>query len=92
MKTYVLTAIAAVLLVAGVSSAQGVTCEDVRGLSAAEQDYWSARLNLTSTQRQQIWAACYGRYFRVHLGDHARVLPAAGQRDVSAGAGVVTAR
>jgi|HubBroStandDraft_6_1064221.scaffolds.fasta_scaffold2724838_1 Spy/CpxP family protein refolding chaperone len=86
MNTVVLTAIAAVLVVASVSSAHAVTCQDVRDLSAAEQDYWSARLNLTSAQRQQIWAACYGRHFRARLGDHTRGLPAEGQRDVSAAA------
>ena len=86
MNSHVLAAIAAVLIVASVSSAQAVTCQDVRDLSAAEQDYWSARLNLTSAQRQQIRAACYGRHFRARLGDHTRGLRAGGQRDVSAAA------
>jgi Spy/CpxP family protein refolding chaperone len=86
MNSVVLTAIAAVLVVTSVSSARAVTCQDVRDLSAAEQDYWSARLNLTSAQRQQIWAACYGRHFRARLGDHTRGLSAGGQRDVSAAA------
>jgi hypothetical protein len=36
------------------------TCEDVRALTKAEQDYWSKRLNLTPDQRQRIWLACYG--------------------------------
>ena len=40
------------------------TCEDVRGLSAAEQAYWSKRLNLTSAERQQIWRTCYTVQFR----------------------------
>ena len=86
MNTHVLTAVAAILVVASVSSAQAVTCQDVRDLSAAEQDYWSARLNLTSEQRQQIWAACYGRHFRARLGDHTRGPPAGGQRGMSAAA------
>jgi len=36
-----------------------VSCEDVRNLSAAEQDYWSKRLNLTEAQRHRIWVTCY---------------------------------
>ena len=45
---------------AGSSGARAVTCEDVRSLTAAEREYWSIRLNLTSEQRHQIWLACYG--------------------------------
>jgi hypothetical protein len=86
MNTYVMAAIAAIAVVAGGSTAQAVTCQDVRDLSAAEQDYWSARLNLTSAQRQQILAACYGHHFRAHLGERARGLPTGVQQDVSAGA------
>jgi hypothetical protein len=46
--------------------ARAVTCEDVRKLSAAEQDYWSKRLNLTSDQRHRIWLACYKDYHPNH--------------------------
>ena len=42
--------------------AQAFTCEDVRGLSKAQQDYWSKRLNLTNEQRHRIWVACYRDY------------------------------
>ncbi len=38
------------------------TCEDVRGLSAVEQNYWSKRLHLTSMERHLIWVACYRDY------------------------------
>jgi Spy/CpxP family protein refolding chaperone len=53
---------AAVLIVGSTSSARAVTCEDVRSLTRAEQDYWSKRLNLTREQRHQIWQACYGKF------------------------------
>ncbi len=49
------------LICAGTAPVQAVTCEDVRSLSRAEQDYWSKQLNLTREQRHQIWQACYGR-------------------------------
>jgi hypothetical protein len=39
--------------------ATALTCEMVRALSKAEQDYWSQRLALTSAQRHQIWLQCY---------------------------------
>ncbi len=39
--------------------AHAVSCEDVRRLSAAEQEYWSKQLNLTAEQRHSIWVACY---------------------------------
>lgn len=42
--------------------AHAFTCEDVRGLSKAQQDYWSKRLNLTGEQRHRIWVACYRDY------------------------------
>lgn len=42
--------------------AHAFTCEDVRGLSKAQQDYWSKRLNLTGEQRHRIWVACYKDY------------------------------
>jgi hypothetical protein len=42
--------------------AHAFTCEDVRGLSIVEQNYWSKRLHLTSTERHLIWVACYRDY------------------------------
>ena len=57
-------AIFATIALIGVASApaRAVTCEDVRHLSSAEQDYWSKRLNLSGEQRHQIWVACYRDY------------------------------
>jgi hypothetical protein len=46
----------------GSMPARAFTCEDVRGLSTAEQNYWSKQLNLSSTQRHLIWVACYRNY------------------------------
>jgi hypothetical protein len=40
--------------------ALAVTCDDVRALSKAEQNYWAKRLNITPAQRQQIRLECYG--------------------------------
>jgi hypothetical protein len=40
--------------------AAAVTCEDVRALSKADQDYWSRVLGLTQAQRHQIRLQCYG--------------------------------
>jgi hypothetical protein len=42
--------------------AHAFTCDDVRGLSTAEQDYWSKQLQLSSAQRRLIWVACYRDY------------------------------
>lgn len=42
--------------------AYAVSCEDVRKLSSAEQDYWSKQFNLTHEQRHRIWVACYRDY------------------------------
>jgi Spy/CpxP family protein refolding chaperone len=85
MNTYASTATAAVLLIASLSSVQAATCQDVRALSPADQEYWSKRLNLTASQRNQIWVACYRRHSRAHLGDPPRGLPAEGQQDTSTG-------
>jgi len=52
--------LAFVVVTVSASSAGAVTCEDVRRLSRAEQEYWSKRLNLSAAQRHQIWQACYG--------------------------------
>jgi Spy/CpxP family protein refolding chaperone len=46
--------------------AHAVSCEDVRKLSKAEQDYWSKQLNLTGEQRHRIWVACYRDYHPDH--------------------------
>ena len=46
--------------------ARAVSCEDVRNLTTAEQEYWAKRLNLTSEQRHRIWAACYKDYHPQH--------------------------
>jgi hypothetical protein len=42
--------------------ANAFTCDDVRGLSTAQQNYWSKRLHLSSEQRHIIWVACYRNY------------------------------
>ncbi|MGH6675245.1 MAG: hypothetical protein ACRECE_03340, partial [Xanthobacteraceae bacterium] len=42
--------------------ANAFTCDDVRGLSTAQQNYWSKRLHLSSEQRHIIWVACYRDY------------------------------
>jgi|HubBroStandDraft_6_1064221.scaffolds.fasta_scaffold704364_1 hypothetical protein len=54
-------------LACSLPAAAAVTCEDVRALSKADQDYWSQRLGLTHAQRHQIWVECYrhGRGRRV---------------------------
>ncbi|MGP8233716.1 MAG: hypothetical protein ACLQL2_13845 [Methylovirgula sp.] len=44
------------------SSAMAFTCDDVRGLSHAEQDYWAKRLSISTAERRQIWLACYRDY------------------------------
>jgi hypothetical protein len=46
----------------GSMPAHAFTCGDVRGLSTAEQDYWSKQLQLSSAQRRLIWVACYRDY------------------------------
>jgi len=58
------TVLLAMTITACISSlpAYAFTCEDVRGLSKAQQDYWSKTLNLTGPQRHRIWAACYRDY------------------------------
>jgi hypothetical protein len=48
-----------VALSVSLSPAAAVTCQDVRKLSAAEQEYWARRLRLTAAQRHQILATCY---------------------------------
>lgn len=65
-----LIAAVAVFIVSS-SPVYAVTCEDVRNLSAAEQAYWSKRLNLTSAERHQIRRACYKVRFRGRRLGHA---------------------
>jgi hypothetical protein len=65
--TAVTMTLAAVLILLGLATAtaqsiSGVSCDDVRRLSRAEQDYWSARLNLSGEQRHRIYVACYVNY------------------------------
>lgn len=52
------TAVTAVLALATPASA--VTCDDIRALSPAQREYWAKRLEITSEQRQQIKAECFG--------------------------------
>lgn len=51
-----------VVSMVGLSPAVAVTCDDVRNLSVAQQDFWSKRLHLSSWQRHLIWLACYRDY------------------------------
>lgn len=44
------------------SSAMAFTCDDVRGLSSAEQNYWAKRLGITQVERHRIWVSCYRDY------------------------------
>lgn len=44
------------------SSAQAFTCDDVRHLTAAEQNYYAKLLHISAVQRHQIWTACYRDY------------------------------
>jgi hypothetical protein len=50
-----------VVLVASSAPSLAITCDDVRGLTRAEQRYWSKQLNLTPDQRHRIWVECYGQ-------------------------------
>jgi hypothetical protein len=50
----------ALLLIA--SPVAAFTCEDVRGLTREQQNYWSQRLQLTASQRHSIWVSCYEKY------------------------------
>ena len=49
---------AGLVILAGRSPAEAVTCDDVRSLTPAEQAYWSKRLNLSHEQKEQIRRAC----------------------------------
>lgn len=58
-------AVAGALLISGCvlsSSAMAFTCDDVRGLSSAEQNYWAKRLGITQVERRRIWVTCYRDY------------------------------
>jgi hypothetical protein len=54
--------------------ATAVTCDDVRALTNAEQDYWSQRLGLTHAQRHQIRLRCYGSGRRLNRPLHAETV------------------
>jgi Spy/CpxP family protein refolding chaperone len=56
-----LLAVTAAVLVASSTPSLGITCDDVRGLTRAEQNYWSKQLNLTPDQRHRIWVECYSQ-------------------------------
>ncbi len=62
MKLLTLIAASIILLTMSLTPAHAVTCEDLRRLTAAERDYWSQVLNLTSAQRHKIWLECYRHY------------------------------
>jgi hypothetical protein len=55
----VLAATAAVIM-ASATPVRAFSCDDVRGLTRVEQNYWSKQLNLTADQRHRIWVECYG--------------------------------
>jgi Spy/CpxP family protein refolding chaperone len=55
-----LAATTAVLVASSIPSF-AITCDDVRGLTRAEQNYWSKQLNLTPDQRHRIWVECYSQ-------------------------------
>jgi len=64
-KALAMFSVAACILGAAPTFAQsyhGVTCDQVRSLSRAEQNYWCARLKLTPQQRHRIYVACYLKY------------------------------
>jgi hypothetical protein len=46
----------------GAATAQAVTCDDVHGLSAEQQGYWSKQLHISAYQKHLIWVACYRDY------------------------------
>jgi Spy/CpxP family protein refolding chaperone len=54
-----LLAVTTAVLVASSTPSLAITCDDVRGLTRAEQNYWSKQLNLTPDQRHRIWVECY---------------------------------
>ena len=56
-----LAATTVVLLMASSTASLAITCDDVRGLTRAEQNYWSKQLNLTPDQRHRIWVECYSQ-------------------------------
>lgn len=61
-KNIVVLLALALTSVLGSIPARAFTCDDVRGLSTAEQDYWSKQLMLSSMQRRLIYVACYQNY------------------------------
>lgn len=73
------TLAAALILVgsvpAGAQSYQGISCDEVRLLSATERDYWSSRLKLSAAQRHLIYVTCYQNRFanRGHGSDFVNI-------------------
>jgi Spy/CpxP family protein refolding chaperone len=64
-----LAATAAVLMISS-TPVLAFTCEDVRGLTKAKQNYWSKLLNLTPDQRHRIWLECYSQARVVETKDN----------------------
>lgn len=54
------------LMPVAAQSFHGVTCDDVRALSQAEQNYWSERLHLSAEQKHRIYVTCYQHYHPGH--------------------------
>jgi hypothetical protein len=54
----------AALAPAAGQSYHGITCDDVRALTAAERDFWSSHLNLSAGQRHAIEATCLQNHRR----------------------------
>jgi hypothetical protein len=62
IKNFVGAALLLVSACAVSSSAQAFTCDDVRHLTAAEQDFWAKQLNISAAERHRVWLACYRDY------------------------------
>ena len=69
----------AAVLMTSATPVLAVTCDDVRALSRAQQEYWAKRLNLTAAQRHRIWLACYGQAHATDAKD-GNVKPVADRR------------
>jgi Spy/CpxP family protein refolding chaperone len=52
--------LATIAVMASATPVLAITCDDVRGLTRAEQSFWSKHLNLTPEQRYRIRVQCYG--------------------------------
>jgi hypothetical protein len=44
------------------SPARAFTCEDVRRLTSAQQNYYAKLFHIGAAERHQIWVACYVNY------------------------------